>query len=184
MTAQPYPAPVPIQDRQSSRDVLAALGKPITLADGSTVHVRYSMASLRVLEQRFGSLKGISAELNEAQRVLQSDSGVGSGPIFSILSDALCAGLIHETRTDVDDDGRPVRYKLGKDRDRAEELLDPARLQEYLDAFASALQEAFGDLGGEAGRAALEAAQLSYPGASGSTSPPSSAAAPIDSSGG
>ena len=175
----------PPQDAPRSADVLAARGRPIRLLDGTEVRLRYSMASLRELERRFGSLKGISTEINAAKAAMESDELGASGPLFSILSDALRAGLLHVKRDDVDDDDRPIRYRLGADRDRADELLDPAQLQPYMEAFAGALQEAFGELAGEAGRTALEAAQgLSSPGASGTTSAPSSADGPIASSGG
>ncbi len=179
MSAQPLDRPP-----QSARDVIASLGKPITLVDGSTVRLRYSLASLRVLEERFGSLRGIKTEIDAAKTGLSPDAPAGAkGPLFTILSDALLAGLVHVTREDVDDDGRRVRFKLGRDRDRAEELLDPAQLQAYMEAFADALQESFGDLAGGVGEAAIQAAQPSSLGESGTTSGPSSPAAPTVSSG-
>ena len=192
MTTYPQDTIIP-----SSRDVLAARGCPIILMDGSTVRLRYSMASLRELEARFGSLKGISIEINAAKRAMDDPSEsidasssdpsslpttAASAPLFSILSDALRAGLLHERRVD---QYTGERYRLGADAERCDELLDPGQLQSYMEAFAAALQQAFGDLAGEAGRTAVEAAQrLSSPGASGTTSAPSSADAPTGSFGG
>lgn len=162
---------------------LAADGYPITLSSGQTVRVRYSMLSLRRLEARFGSLVGISAELNTAQAAMkeaQEHDTVGmQGPIFTILSDAIACGLV-DTRVVHPDTGRTI--KLGDDSDLLMSQLDPSRLQEYLDAFARALAQAFGTLGKEIA-ASMQAATSSSLGGTGSTSAPSSPGAQMPSSG-
>jgi hypothetical protein len=162
---------------------IAASGYPITLMSGQTVALRYSMLSLRRLEARFGSLVGISAELNKAQAAMndaqQNDTLGASGPVFTILSDAVACGLV-DVRVIHPDTGQRVR--LGDDVELLMEQLDPSQLQQYLDAFARALGQAFGSLGKEIA-ANLQTAASSSLGDTGTTSQPSSQDAPMNSSG-
>lgn len=177
MTTQPVtqlhpsdPPPPPVAT------VLANAGQPIRLIDGAQVNLRYSMASLRQLESRFGSIAGIQVELKAAQQALQSaakdDLAGARGAVFTILSDAVAAGLLH-VRVQHPDTGQRVR--LGTDVDLVMEQLDPGQLQPMLDAFATALSEAFGTVGKEAGATMQQAAQSLSPGESGTTLPSSSA---------
>lgn len=163
--------------------VLAAPGQPIQLIDGATVRLRYSMASLRVIEARFGSIAGIQSEIKAAQDAMKDAQENGTqgaqGRVFTILSDAIAAGLLHVRVLDPDT-GRMVR--LGASTELVMEQLDPGQLQPYLDAFGTALAEAFGTTG-EAVGAALTAAATPSHGPFGTTSPPSPAGAPIGSSG-
>jgi hypothetical protein len=157
---------------QTVVEQLAQSGHPITLLSGQRVSLRYSMLSLRRLEHRFGSLGGISAELKAAQEGAQraADGEVGvSSPVFTILTDTLAPGLLH---VKVRDDAQRV-MRLGECGDALMEQLDPARLQQYVEAFATALSQAFGTQGEAVAKAALEAAAGSL-GDSGTTSQPSS----------
>lgn len=172
-------APLP----PSPSDTLAAPGYPIRLIDGAEVSLRYSMASLRRLEARFGSLRGIEVQMKSAAEVLRAtddESALSNrGNIMTVLSDAIAPGLLH-CRVVHPDTGATVR--LGADTELVMEQLDPGQLQAYTDAFAAALTQAFGAEGKDVG-ASVQATTLS-PGPSGTTPPVSSPAAPIDSSGG
>lgn len=141
--AQPHP-----QTPAPERAVIANAGARVPLIDGEVVTLRYSMASLAMLEARFGSIKGISDEINKAQRALQSGDEGARGPIFTIVSDVIIPGLLHIT-VQHPERGTPVR--LGRDRELAMEMLDPTQLQTYLDGFAGAFETAFGSVGKEQG---------------------------------
>ena len=179
--------PPPVPDSTT----IAAPGHPIALIDGATVHLRYSMASLRMIEDLFGSLVGVQDRLQEASEALQVTVPEGAteqqaaaarreqakGKVFTILSDAIAAGLLH-VRVVHPDTGQRVR--LGTDRDLVMEQLDPGQLQPYLQAFAAALTQAFGGEGKATGEAMAAAVS---PGDSGTTWAPSSGDAPNGSSG-
>lgn len=170
-------APPPLPPTPSDA-VATPAGIPIRLIEGHTVHMRYSMASLRVLEARFGSLQGIQSAIKAAQDGMETG---GRGPVMTVLSDAVAAGLLH-VKVRNPDTGQVVR--LGADTDLVMEQLDPGRLQEYVTGFAQALGAAFGTDGEEAGKAVSQAMDLSTsPGSTGTTSPSSSPAAPTGNSG-
>lgn len=189
-------------------DVLAAEGTTITLNDQRQVRLRYTMGSLRLLEQRFGSLQGLDREISTAANgkpctehsTLEPDPetpgltrrspGHGQaapdcqaceppGAMFTALSDAIAPGLLHE-RVVHPDTGLPVR--LGKDADLVAELLDPGRLQEYMDAWALAFQQAMANLGGR-GNEGGAAQTAPSPGPTGTTPAPSPSVAQTASSG-
>lgn len=165
----------------SPSDALAAQGQPVRLIDGATVFLRYSMASLRVLEARFGSLRGIEVEMKGAADALKSDDPKDAkrGAIFTVLSDALAPGFLH-VRVQHPDTLATVR--LGADQDLVMEQLDPGQLQNYVTAFGKALGQAFGTEGKAVGEAVATTASPS-PGPSGTTPPVSSPGAATDSSG-
>jgi hypothetical protein len=167
--------------------VIAAKGNIIELYDYPAVSLRYSMASLRVLEARFGSLAGIQVELLAAKEALakatEENQAGARGPVFTILSDALAAGLLH-VKAVHPDDGRTVR--LGSDSALVHEQLNPEHLQAYMDAFGKALGEAFGSAGkavGQAMKSTVAQPPPLSPGGSGTTSPQSPSDAPIEPSG-
>lgn len=164
-------------------ETIAADGYPITLGNSQTVTLRYTMLSLRALERRFGSLVGLSAEINQAQRAMkdaQENDTVGAqGPVFTILSDAIACGLLHVI---VRDPLSGNNVRLGTSTDLLMGLLNPAQLQHYLDAFAKALGQAFGSMGKDIA-AQLAAAASSSHGEAGTTSQQSSAGDQISSSG-
>jgi hypothetical protein len=166
----------------SPSDVLAAPGQPIQLIDGATVTLRYSMASLRRLEARFGSLRGIEVQMKQAADVLRSTdpeaASSSKGGIMTVLSDAIAPGLLH-CRVTHPDTGATVR--LGADQDLVMEQLDPGQLQNYTNAFAAALSQAFGSEGKAVGET-VQVTTLS-PGSNGITPPSSSLDGQTDSSG-
>ena len=172
----------------TTADVLAAQGLQVQLIDGSTVSLRYSMRSIAALEARFGSLMGIQTEVQAAARALEAAKSGGTpeggGAIFTVLCDAIAPGLLHE-RVTHPDTGAVVR--LGTDVVLVQELLDPARLSEYLSAFSAAFSQAFGaDAEAQAGGATPPAQGATVPpspGLTGTTSPSSSAADQTTSSG-
>lgn len=191
MSAQPLElvdpsAPTtPTPQPETVVETIAADGYPISLLSGQNVKLRYSMLSLRRLEARFGSLVGISAELNAAQTAMkdaQDNDALGMrGPVFTILSDAIACGLVHVKLRDPETQ-RIVR--LGDATELLMEQLDPGQLQPYLDAFARALGQSFGTLGKEiAAQLQTAANQPSSLGDTGTTSPQSSQDAPTENSG-
>jgi hypothetical protein len=126
MNTQPTTAPpdhpniAPPPPEPSDAQRIAARGRPITLADGRTARLRFSLRSLARLEEDFGSLGAVAEVLN---------AGVGAageaavvGPLLRLMH----AGLIHE------------RLSL----DELDDLLEPSRLRDYSEATAAAFREA------------------------------------------
>lgn len=162
-----HPAPQSLQ--------LANPGVPITMDDGQVEVLRYTFASLAQIEQDFGSIKGIATGLKSAAQALQDDApddplevAERRAGMFLTLGKVLHAGLLHT--------GQPLHQILPR--------LDPAQLEQYLDAFARALEMAFGTLGNRQGETPQqETGPASSPGASGITSGLSSEAAAMPSGG-
>jgi hypothetical protein len=171
--------------------VLAGEGTSITLLDGSTVELRYSFASLRLLEQRFGSLTGLQRQVHlagngkpceahaiEGKAQPDCDECTPQGAVFSVLADAIIPGLL-DARVRHPDTGATIR--LGKHPDVCDELLDPGELGPYMKAWAASFGKAMTNLGNLA--AAGDAALSDSPGLSGTTQPPSSSGAQTEASG-
>lgn len=138
---------------------LLAQGHPITLLDGTVVHVRFGMLGLYRLEQDFGgsaanaarhlqlaglryalARPGAAAELDdETRKAVAEYDGPG---LVTVLAQILSPGLIGQVvpdRTSPDervDLGEVSQYELLH-------YLDPRRLREYGDAFSHAFREAF-----------------------------------------
>lgn len=164
----------------SASDPLAAQGQPIRLMSGHIVPLRFSMASLRVIEQRFGSLRGVETAMKSASDQLKEGAeSTTSDGIMTVLSDAIAAGLLH-VKVRHPDTGATIR--LGQHADVVMHELDPGQLQEYTDAFAKALSQAFGTTGKASGETPPTPVGPS-PGPTGITPQPSSPGAQIDSSG-
>ena len=108
-------------------------GQSIALASGETVTIKYGFAALAVLEREYGSIQGLVAKLSNVE-----------GDVISTLGHALWAGT---TRT------VPVETFL--------DLLDPRKIQEYSEAFGTALSDAMppGDNTPGEAKAATEAAK-------------------------
>ena len=102
----------------SDADRILAEGVPIRLLDGRTPHLRYSMLSLKRLEDIFGSLE-------------EADEALQSGKVITALVHWLACGLLHE--------------KL--DEKALDALLDVRRtaLREYTAAIRQAAAQALGD---------------------------------------
>lgn len=193
----------------------------ITLVDGTTHTLRYSMDSIAALEDRFGSMQGIMVEVAAAQAAMAAETaqraeaaehpGLAAqlptkgarAPMMTIMSDAIAAGLRHVRVPDPDWDPaayagmvlqpgqimpRPPMVRLGKSPELVREMLDGARLSEYMGAFAAAFGAAFGALlppgVQDAPRAEGNAQLAPSPGGPGGTPPPSSAGGPPAGSGG
>lgn len=169
MTAQPL----------SERSIIQ--GGPaleITLIDGSRVPYRLSMDSLAALEDSFGSIVQMQEQVKAANDVLGSDLATGKIQMMRTVIDMVAMGVRHVPWVD------PItgeRVRLGAQRELVGELLDPARLQEYMNTVGVALGAAFGTLGAQAGSADPQtpAAPTPSPGAAGGTSQQSSADVPM-----
>lgn len=160
----------------------------VTLIDGTRVPYRLSMDSLAALEDSFGSITAMQDQVREANdRLGNGGSAVAEGKIkmMRTVIDMIAMGVRHVPWED------PVtgeRVRLGARRELVGELLDPARLQEYMNTVGVALQQAFGAFGQEgSGGPQVPATPTpapsvqveNFPGHAGGTSQPSSAAAPM-----
>lgn len=101
-------------------DRLLARGVPITLADGETVRLRYSMRSLKWLEDEFGSIQAI-------QEALPDGEDTQDRPVFGPMSKVMYGGLLH----------------LDLTYDEVLDLLSPRQINEYGEAVGKAFNEAF-----------------------------------------
>lgn len=108
---------------------LLAQGRPITLADGSTVHLRYGLHALALLEQEFGTLASmyriVTAKGDDRQA-------------FSYLGRMLAAGLWQ-----IVDNGREM--SVAELVIALDAQLDPKHMPDYEDAIVLALGDAFPD---------------------------------------
>jgi len=108
-------------------------GQTIALANGETVTIKYGFAALAVIEREYGSIQGLVAKLSDT-----------NGEVISTLGYALWAGT-----------SRNVAVEAFLD------LLDPRKIQEYSEAFGTALSDAMppGDSTPGEAKAATEAAK-------------------------
>lgn len=143
------------------RDKVLAQGEAIELADGQTAHLRYSMASMGYLEDKFGSITAMQAVMAKADA-----EGNPTGAVFTAIGHLIYAGLIH----------------LKVSEPELLEALDPSRLSEYVDAAMAAFNRAMPQ-GEESGEAEGEPKTIGSPGPTSSTSPRSVMAVPSASSG-
>lgn len=123
---------------------IAAPGVEITLINGSTSTIRYNFSAMIEIENKHGSINGLLEQLNAGDR----------GSLFSTLAHALWAGTARKM---------PLEAFI--------DLLDPARLGQYTEAFSSALTQGLGqseDDQGEAG--AVEATATTTEPSPGTTS--------------
>lgn len=169
---------------------LAARGVPITLADGTTVTLRYSFRSISLLEEFFGSLARVQQALERESALMRE--GAKRVRLYRVLQEAIGPGLVHVRTTDPD---TGERCRLGERPDLVGDLLDPARARAYIDAWTAAMTEAFGELYGRAlpdtsadpqvpqETAAAPATTVRSPGQTGTTSPSSSQAEATSGSG-
>lgn len=183
---------------------LTALGKDVQFADGTQARVRYSLASLATLEERYGSIDGILGAFGDI-----SDTGTGMDrPMIGSLLEILGAGLLgsgfvqHRTERTVTErtehpDGRKtardvreitgIRYVRQADRMELGHLLDLAQLEPAIEALSAAFEEAFPTGGATAPAGPITDLELTVPatfrGASSTTSAPSPSAAPTQRSG-
>lgn len=101
-------------------DRILAAGIPLTLADGREVRVRYSMRSLKRMEDHYGSTE---APLRLAQGLFDGSTKCQFTTIVSLLA----FGLLHEE---------------GLTEDALDDLTEPRRRHEYVSIVADAIGEA------------------------------------------
>lgn len=183
---------------------LTALGKEVSFSDGTTARVRYSLASLATLEDRYGSIDGI---LNAFGDITPGSSSGMDRPMIGSLLEILGAGLLgsgfvqHRTERTVTErtehpDGRKtsrdvreitgIRYVRQSDRMELGHLMDLAQLEPAIDALSAAFAEAFpqGEEGAPAGAVVTDVALPdTFRGTSSTTSAPSPLAAAMPLSG-
>lgn len=148
----------------SESDRILAAGVPLTLAGGRAVTLRYTMRSLKVLEDHFGSLNEAVDQLN-ATRLGENGEPPTNRKYISTTVPFLAAGLAHEgiTATALYDD----------------DLLDLHEMKTgYFTAISEALDQAFPT---PASPGKDEAAKESS--GDGSTTPPPGSGAATTSSG-
>lgn len=186
----------------SDGDRLAALGHEVRLLDDSRPRIRYSLRSMHLLEQRFGSL----AAAIEAFEALDGEDAM-RGPAVGTILDVLGAGLVDSgfvphTRERVVPvrttypDGRveqverrevaAITYVRQRDRVELGSLFDFGTVTLAMDAIARAFAEAMPTVGEAQAPAAIPmpGPMVDSLGRPFTTSAPSSSAAPTPSSGG
>lgn len=183
---------------------LTALGKAVQFSDGTSAHVRYDLASLATLEDRYGSIDGLLNAFGDI-----SDSGTGMDrPMIGSLLEILGAGLLgsgfvqHRTERTITErtehpDGRKtsrdvreitgIRYVRQADRRELGHLLNLAQLTPAIEALSAAFEEAFPTGGAPAPAGPITDVELTIPatflGTSSTTSAPSPSAEPTPLSG-
>lgn len=147
-------------------DALAAEGAPITVnhpEHGPTiVNVRYTFASLRVIEKKFGNLARLMAVFTKSAEGLEASLAVvqgsatpeqiaadaaldeGSASLFETIVDALAPGLLDEEWQD----RRGNDIYLGESPDDLARAMMFDHLTEYVAAFSTAFAQSFKDMHG------------------------------------
>lgn len=154
---------------------LLAEGGSITLTDGSTVGLRYSMRAIALLEARYGSVQAIQSAIDT------TGNGAAYGPIVQLIG-AGCVGpggFEPHYREHQDAKGKrsisgDIVYRRRRDGADLADLLHPGRLGEYVDAWQTAFSKALEDQGNgdaPADGATVTTLELPSPGASSTTSP-------------
>lgn len=150
-------------------DRIAAEGVPLTLRDGRSVHLRYSMRSLYEMERRWGAIADATTALNDLLPESIGETAKNRKPVSTVLP-LLALGLVHEGITEDDLLDQPLLH--------LHEMANG-----YLDAIAEALKQAFPspEKPGK-GEAAAENGTAST-GPASTTPPPSALVAATSSSG-
>jgi hypothetical protein len=138
---------------------LAALGREIHFADGTTARLRYSLGSLALLEQRHGGIDNVLKAFEALDG--KGLSGVVIGPMIELIGAGLTGSggfvpHITERVTTVREetpDGRKtsrdvrevtaVRYVRQSDRAELGDLLDFTHFEDVITAMSQAFAEAF-----------------------------------------
>lgn len=141
-------------------DRILAAGKPLILADGRTVTLRFGLRAIKMIEDSFGSLGAIE------EIFATDDNGVPKGKVVGPLVEVLAAGLSHEKLT----------------ADELLDLLDLGELNAYMAAALAAVGEALPASGDTPPKAPDNLASVS-PGASSTTPAPFVSVAATNSSG-
>ncbi|MDQ3573782.1 MAG: hypothetical protein M3404_02500 [Actinomycetota bacterium] len=101
-------------------DRIESRGIAFELEDGREIHLRYSMRSLKRLEERFGTLDAMDRALGP------SDNGNEEKPTIGPLCDFLHAGVVEDIALD------DLLVNL-----------EPAKLEQYMETLSAALDIAF-----------------------------------------
>jgi hypothetical protein len=109
-------------------DRLAAEGVALTIA-GYPFRVKYTPRSLKLMEDRYGSLQKVFENINAA--------GAGDAPVIDTIFFVLAMGLRHQKVPD-DDTGEAVPVGV----DWLLEHGETTQLETYIEALAAALAEA------------------------------------------
>jgi hypothetical protein len=125
-------------------------GGTVTLTDGTTVPLRYSMRALALLEAQFGSVKAVQGAINE------TGEGAAFGPLVQILGPAVIGpgGFEPHIREHVDAKGNrtiagDIVYRRRTDGANLADLLHPGLLRDYVVAFSNALSKALASPGND-----------------------------------
>ncbi|MGQ5576075.1 hypothetical protein [Streptomyces sp. ECR3.8] len=129
---------------------LLASGGTITLTDGTTVGLRYSMRAIALLEARYGSVANVQNAIDTTGK------GAAYGPIVQLVG-AGCVGpggFEPHYREHQDAKGErkisgDIVYRRRTDGMDLADLLHPGRLQEYVQAWEAAFTKALESLGND-----------------------------------
>jgi hypothetical protein len=152
---------------------LLADGGSITLTDGTTVGLRYSMRAIALLEARYGSVAAVQNAIDTTGK------GAAYGPIVQLLG-AGCVGpggFEPHFREHQDAKGErkisgDIVYRRRTDGVDLADLLHPGRLHEYVEAWQTSFSKALEALGnGDSPTPAGTAIETVSPGLSSTTSP-------------
>ncbi|MEU6496448.1 hypothetical protein ABZ890_39730 [Streptomyces sp. NPDC046984] len=129
---------------------LLADGGTITLTDGTSVALRYSMRAIALLEARYGSVIAVQNAIDA------TGNGAAYGPIVQLLG-AGCVGpggFEPHYREHQDAQGKrtisgDIVYKRRKDGADLADLLHPGHLGEYVEAWETAFSKALESLGND-----------------------------------
>jgi hypothetical protein len=152
---------------------LLAEGGEITLTDGTTVGLRYSMRAIALLEARYGSVANVQNAIDA------SGKGAAYGPIVQLVG-AGCVGpggFEPHFREHQDAKGErkiagDIVYRRRTDGADLADLLHPGRLGAYVDAWQRAFSKAMESLGNDETPADTGAPMETVsPGLSSTTSP-------------
>lgn len=129
---------------------LIAEGGSITLTDGTSVPLRYSMRAIALLEARFGSVQAVQDAIDTTGK------GAAYGPIVQLVG-AGCVGpggFEPHFREHQDAKGErriagDIVYRRRTDGADLADLLHPGRLGEYIGAWQRAFAKALEALGND-----------------------------------
>lgn len=127
---------------------LLASGASITLTDGTTVSLRYSMRAIALLEARYGSVVAVQDAIDITGK------GAAYGPIVQLVG-AGClgpGGFEPHFREHQDAKGErrisgDITYRRRTDGADLADLLHPGHLAEYVEAWNTAFSKALEALG-------------------------------------
>lgn len=143
-------------------DKILAAGVPVTLADGQEVRIHYTLRSMKLIEDRYGS---IDAFARAASAMDAPEGETPQGKVFETISTLIYAGLLH----------------LRASEDDILDALDPSKLMEYVEASMTAFTRSMPEQ--PEGEAQGEPQTNGSPGPTSTTSPQSVSAVQTVSSG-